>query len=237
MVIAVDFDGTIAKHTDPPQIGGPVPLMVQRVKDWLREGHKVVIFSARVWPVGTREELTGPAEMAHEGHQQLALVDSWIRAHIGQRLEITCVKSPTFDLMYDDRGRQVVLNKGELVTEIAPAVNSNKVTKVGAGYVYVKGTDYRCGDCWKFIKSTQQCAELASSDTVKSNGTCILWSYGASKPGMKPTGAYTKAEVGYTENPNGTLCRRCEYFNGADACQKVEGAINPHACCSNQEPR
>ena len=28
------------------------------------------------------------------------------------------------------------------------------------------------------------------------------------------------------------MCKRCEYFNGKDACQKVAGHIDPYACCN-----
>jgi hypothetical protein len=50
--IALAFDGTLA-HYDKWQgqynkVGAPIPLMVSQVKDWLKRGYKVSIFTARL---------------------------------------------------------------------------------------------------------------------------------------------------------------------------------------------
>lgn len=111
------------------------------------------------------------------------------------------------------------------------------ISKVGAGYVYRKGTDYRCKDCWKFIDQLEKCAELGFRDTVKPQGYCTLWSNGKTTY-YKPTmDAYTKEQVGYGELANGTKCGRCKHFDGRDSCEIVEGKIDKDACCNNQEPR
>ena len=112
-----------------------------------------------------------------------------------------------------------------------------RISKVGAGYVYRKGTEYRCKDCWKYIKETGECGELAPDQHVKPNGYCILWSQGGNAQNFYTHGDYTPAEVGYGEKTNGTLCRRCEHFDGASKCELVEGVILPGACCDNQEPK
>ena len=48
--IGVDLDGTLAKYGswNGGQIGDPIPLMVERVKQWIAEGVEVRIFTARV---------------------------------------------------------------------------------------------------------------------------------------------------------------------------------------------
>ena len=113
-----------------------------------------------------------------------------------------------------------------------------RISKVGAGYVYRKGTEYRCKDCWKYRPGDERCMELGAGDVVRPNGYCILWSKGEPTVGeMDEIGAYTPAEVGYGEKANGTLCRRCEHFDGASKCELVEGVILPGACCDNQEPK
>ena len=46
--IGVDLDGTLAVYYDWEIIGDPIPLMVERVQQWLKEGKHVKIFTARV---------------------------------------------------------------------------------------------------------------------------------------------------------------------------------------------
>lgn len=49
--IAVDLDGTLAQYDETtgfPEIGPPVPRMVERVKAWLAYGLDVRIFTARI---------------------------------------------------------------------------------------------------------------------------------------------------------------------------------------------
>jgi hypothetical protein len=112
----------------------------------------------------------------------------------------------------------------------------HKISKVGAGYVFRPGTEYRCKDCWKFIPGSEQCAEIASIREIKPGGYCILWSKGEPRH-QQVFGNYTVEEVGYGELPNGTLCRRCEHFDGAHSCEIVEGEIKHGACCDNQQPK
>ncbi len=48
--IAVDLDGTLAHYDEfrgKDHIGKPIPKMMERVKKWLDEGQKIVIFTAR----------------------------------------------------------------------------------------------------------------------------------------------------------------------------------------------
>lgn len=111
-----------------------------------------------------------------------------------------------------------------------------QISKVGAGYVYRKGTDYRCADCWKFIAQIQRCAELGPRDVVRKNGYCTLWASGETKHFLPTHGSYSPEQVAYGEDPRGTKCGRCVHFDGLDACEIVKGRIDKDACCNNQEP-
>lgn len=97
--IAVDFDGTLAQYDywRPCQFGEPIPPMVERVKRWLREGTRVIIFTAR------------------EEFEQSAVAD-WTEKHIGERLEVTNRKLSCVDAFYDDRAVRVEFNTGKLLS-------------------------------------------------------------------------------------------------------------------------
>jgi len=102
--IFVDYDGTLATYNSgdyekygPLHLGQPIPLMVNRVKQWLLEGHKVAIFTAR-------------AANPHEG--EMKAIQQWCKEHIGRKLIITCIKTPDVDEFWDDRAFSVVRNTG-----------------------------------------------------------------------------------------------------------------------------
>lgn len=101
--IGVDLDGTLAGYAkyDGANIGEPIPRMVDRVVRWLAEGQKVKIFTARV---------------AHDedGEHQKA-IEKWCRKHIGQKLEVTCIKDFGMKELWDDRAIQVQKNTGRIV--------------------------------------------------------------------------------------------------------------------------
>ena len=46
MIIAIDFDGTLAKE-DWPKIGDPVPLAIETVKDLFEAGHILLLWTCR----------------------------------------------------------------------------------------------------------------------------------------------------------------------------------------------
>lgn len=98
-VIAVDFDGTLATYetfNGATSLGQPIPKMVERVKNWLKEGKEVVIFTARI---------TDNTEAVHA-------ISDWSLKHIGTRLQITNVKHWRFKEMWDDRAIQIITNTG-----------------------------------------------------------------------------------------------------------------------------
>lgn len=97
----VDLDGTLAYYDGwkgIEHIGSPIPLMLQRVKDWINKGETVKIFTARaVIP------------------EQIEVIERWLDEHGIGGLEITNKKDFSMISLYDDRCIQVVVNTGELV--------------------------------------------------------------------------------------------------------------------------
>lgn len=125
--IAVDLDGTLAEYTgwvSSIHIGPPVPLMLERVKNWLAMGKDVRIFTARIYPIN--DVLYGNAKRPEEGTwiERSRLDDAWDAVHAIQRwclqhlgvvIPITNVKDFSMVTLYDDRCVQVIPNTGELV--------------------------------------------------------------------------------------------------------------------------
>lgn len=101
-VIAVDLDKTLAKHGEwkgKDHIGEPVPAMLERVKKWLSDGIKVVIFTAR----------------ANEP-ENIPPIRAWLKKHLGRELPVTNVKKPEFSEIWDDRAVSVKPNTGKILT-------------------------------------------------------------------------------------------------------------------------
>lgn len=237
--IGWDLDKSLA-HYDDNGAHGPIgePLdgpgtAFDLLKQELKKGTDCRIFTARVWPLGTDEATETQEAYVEAAEENKANIEAWCKKHLGRVLPITCVKDHMMKTLYDDRAVSVKPNVG---TIIEPQEIINKVSKVGAGYVEIPDTSYRCRDCWKFIPGTRQCAELRQSDRVSPNGYCTLWSFGNPIKGLVPQGAYLPDEVGYGEDKDGTFCKNCEYFEGI-SCDKVKGLIRPLACCNNQSPR
>lgn len=96
--IAVDLDGTLCHDSGwkgPAHIGPPIPEMLERVRNWLNEGRRVKIFTARA---------TTP--------QNIPPIREWLRQHGLPELEITNVKDFAMEEMWDDRAVEVVTNTG-----------------------------------------------------------------------------------------------------------------------------
>lgn len=113
--IAVDLDGTLADDSvismqdyRPDLIGEPIPMMVNRVKEWLKQGKEVVIFTARVFPG------YGQTENSLTKHA----IRQWCLKHIGRELPVTCQKDPMFCEIYDDKAIRVVKNKGVISSQV-----------------------------------------------------------------------------------------------------------------------
>jgi hypothetical protein len=101
--IGVDLDGTLA-HYDHWRghlhIGRPVKRMRVRVVEWLAEGRRVKILTARATP--GREDYA----------ETIAAIELWCFRHLGQVLEITNQKDFGMSELWDDRAVQVIPNTG-----------------------------------------------------------------------------------------------------------------------------
>jgi hypothetical protein len=111
--IGVDLDGTLAKYEgwtgNPFSIGDPVPKMVERVKQWLRDGEQVWIVTARV----NFEDRSGPeSDPFHQG-MVLDSINKWCLRHVGRALPVTYKKNRSMMELWDDRAVQVIPNTGE----------------------------------------------------------------------------------------------------------------------------
>lgn len=104
--IGVDLDGTLAEYNGwkgKDHIGEPIPKMAERVKNWLKNGVDVRIFTARV--AGDREGNSVEATKT--------LIENWCIKHIGTVLPITNVKDFGMVELWDDRAIQVIPNTGK----------------------------------------------------------------------------------------------------------------------------
>ncbi len=96
--IGTDLDGTLAEYPsgDSPNIGRPIPLMLERVKVWLTYGIKVRIVTARAGDPS-----------------QIPLIEQWLMHHLGVVIPITDKKDYDMIELWDDRAIQVIPNTGQ----------------------------------------------------------------------------------------------------------------------------
>src|SRR5262245_42434125 len=93
--IGVDFDGTLEEdhnlETNGAQLGKPIPLMLERVHDWLEDGYEVRIFTARASAKNRYREI------------DIHRIQEWCRKHVGVELPITAEKDFHMVALWDDR--------------------------------------------------------------------------------------------------------------------------------------
>lgn len=97
--IAVDLDGTLAHYDGwigPEHIGNPIPLMADRVREWLRHNVEVRIFTARACIP-----------------EQVPPIEQWCLTHFGKILPVTNQKDFSMIELWDDRCVQMKPNTGE----------------------------------------------------------------------------------------------------------------------------
>ena len=112
--IGVDLDGTLAEYDGwqgIEHVGAPIPMMMDRVRRWLREGREVRIFTARVCENRLGDDLDGSANEAREH------ITAWLREHNvlgpdGEPIAVTNLKDYAMDELWDDRCVQVRPNTG-----------------------------------------------------------------------------------------------------------------------------
>src|ERR1039458_4205115 len=88
--VGFDFDGTLAEEVkpfNPAKTGKPIPKMLDLLKEYLRQGATVKIFSARV----------GAAPVGREA------IDKWCMKYVGRKLPITDKKDHLMTKLYDDK--------------------------------------------------------------------------------------------------------------------------------------
>lgn len=101
--IGVDFDRTLAHYERwTGDLGTPIQNMVDHVKRWLSRGQRVKIFTARVNPSNA------------DWREQHAAIQRWCHAHVGQVLEVTCMKDKRCVAIVDDIAVSVEPNRGYL---------------------------------------------------------------------------------------------------------------------------
>ena len=109
--IGVDLDGTLAEYNDnlgAREIGPIVPIMKQRILDWIEEDIcEVKIFTARV--AGERRGVSPSLSRK--------LIQNWLEENGLPRLEVTNEKTFGMVELYDDRAVQVKFNEGTLFGE------------------------------------------------------------------------------------------------------------------------
>ncbi len=102
---AVDWDGTLVEYHGYQGMGvfgPPIPSMVQRVHDWLRDGHEVIIFTSRV-------------SVEHDPQTVMInckRIDLCLKKMGLPLLEITANKYIRISEFWDDRAVRVIKNKG-----------------------------------------------------------------------------------------------------------------------------
>jgi hypothetical protein len=102
-VYAVDLDGTLAHsyegEFDKNKIGKPVSLMRKLVRQWMRKGHEVRIFTARA-----------------ANPKNIPPIKEWLKEHGMEGLEVTNKKTPDITTFYDDRAVRVERDTGKLAS-------------------------------------------------------------------------------------------------------------------------
>lgn len=113
--IGVDLDGTLAMYGEwNGGIGEPIGPMVERVKQWLKEGRTVKIVTARV--AATQSvSAEGNLDNTEFAEEQRVAIKKWSKTHIGQELEVTASKDFAMISLWDDRAVQVEMNTGKVI--------------------------------------------------------------------------------------------------------------------------
>lgn len=117
--------------------------------------------------------------------------------------------------------------------------DSYKLDKAMALYLYRKGSNYTCSECY-FYKE-KKCALYGQDVEIRAWGGCNLWQQ-ANGNEVNWINSTTKEETGYIENKGGFTCGKCEYFiANENNCQKVNrnskgdtpNKIISDACCNH----
>jgi hypothetical protein len=122
--IGVDLDGTLAFYdgwTKWDEFGPPIPAMVERVKGWLHDGIEVRVFTARVSIGEGVVSKCYKSGQCFTNRQMKDAISAWCQRHIGERLEVTCIKDMHMIELWDDRAVGVEANTGRTLVDAAVA--------------------------------------------------------------------------------------------------------------------
>lgn len=116
--IGVDLDGTLAHYSPKnwPEIGEPIPKMLEVVKTLLAKGVQVRIITARV---------AGPPDkhgVPTYSKQIAFVVKQWLFKHLGQHLPVQFWRDFQMLELWDDRCIQVAKNEGTPIVNIAGSI-------------------------------------------------------------------------------------------------------------------
>lgn len=106
MVRYFDFDGTLAHYDEwkgSEATGAPVPLMVKKVQEVIKNGDEAAVFTARLTPGGGFDPCD-PLLVTK-------VIEDWCLKHIGQKLPVTNIKGFS-EVTYDDKTLRIVRNTG-----------------------------------------------------------------------------------------------------------------------------
>jgi hypothetical protein len=104
--IGVDLDGTLAEYhgwLGAEDIGKPIPAMVERVQQWIKDGKQVRIVTARVALSNSERTIAACA------------VYNWCNTHLGFELPVTSEKDFAMIELWDDRCVHVETNTGRVL--------------------------------------------------------------------------------------------------------------------------
>ena len=99
--VGVDLDGTLAEYhgwNGADNIGAPVRVMLERVKNWIDDGVTIKIFTARACIP-----------------EQIPPIQKWLKENGLPELEVTNMKDFAMVELWDDRCVHVEANTGKVL--------------------------------------------------------------------------------------------------------------------------
>jgi hypothetical protein len=119
--IGVDWDGTVVHYEHWlawDQFGPPLKPMVDRIRQWLKEGKDVRIVTARV----RHGDVDGEFSCLTTGNpitnaMIINAIQDYCEKIIGARLPVQCHKDLNMIELWDDRAVQMVPNTGRTLAE------------------------------------------------------------------------------------------------------------------------
>jgi len=115
--IGVDLDGTLAfydKWVNWNVIGPPIPRMMDRVHQWVKEGREVRIFTARV---SFEKDICKVSGEPFTRETVTAIIQDWLEKWGLPRLQVTHEKDFRMVELWDDRCIQVIPNTGRTISD------------------------------------------------------------------------------------------------------------------------